>query len=359
MPGRRSQQQRKRALAASPRPAAAAPRLTHPQRQLFSDPPITKQQLAEFYTAIADFILPGLVRRPLMLLRCPQGSSGECFFQKHVARGLPPGLRECEDPAARQRWIYLEGLEGLMALVQMNTVELHAWGCTVRDLQRADRLVIDLDPGEGVPWSQVRQAAVEVRERLAAQRLRSFVRTTGGKGLHVVLPLSPPASWNAARSFARSLAETMAREQPQRYLAAAARQKRAGRIFLDYLRNARAAAASTSTPPWRHRSRGRSSRGCAPPTSSALPTSAAGWRGCPPIRGRASATCGSACHRCRTGTAEPYAFSRAAMPFRGLTCLCGCDVLRPPCPPPCDEAGVIRSAPVPRPQSARAVTASC
>jgi bifunctional non-homologous end joining protein LigD len=246
MPGRRSEQQRKRALAASPRPPAAAPRLTHPQRQLFSDPPISKQQLAGFYTAIADFILPGLVRRPLMLLRCPQGSSGECFFQKHVARGLPPGLRECEDPAARQRWIYIEGLEGLMALVQMNSVELHAWGCTVRDLQRADRLVIDLDPGEGVPWPQVRQAAVEVRERLAARRLRSFVRTTGGKGLHVVLPLSPPASWDAATSFARSLAEAMAREQPQRYLAAASKEKRAGRIFLDYLRNARGATAVCS-----------------------------------------------------------------------------------------------------------------
>src|ERR1700733_12734595 len=113
-------------------------------------------------------------------------------------------------------------------------------------LHRADRLVIDLDPGEGVPWPQVRQAAVEVRERLAAQRLRSFVRTTGGKGLHVVLPLSPPASWDAAHSFAGALAETMAREQPQRYLAAAARQKRAGRIFLDYLRNARGATAVCS-----------------------------------------------------------------------------------------------------------------
>jgi bifunctional non-homologous end joining protein LigD len=228
------------------RPAAAPPRLTHPQRQLFTDPPITKQQLAEFYTAIADFILPGLVRRPLMLLRCPQGGSGECFFQKHVARGLPPGLRELEDPAARQRWIYLEALEGLMALVQMNTVELQVWGCTVRDLERADWLVIDLDPGEGVPWLQVRQAAVELRERLAARRLRSFVRTTGGKGLHVVLPLSPPASWDAARKFARALAETMAREQPQRYLTAAAREKRAGRIFLDYLRNARGATAVCS-----------------------------------------------------------------------------------------------------------------
>ncbi|HSY05245.1 MAG TPA: non-homologous end-joining DNA ligase [Steroidobacteraceae bacterium] len=235
-----------RARARRPRAAAALPQLTHPERQLFDDPPISKQQLADFYRSIADFILPGLVRRPLMLLRCPQGASGECFFQKHVSRALPRELHEVDDRSARQRWIYIEGLEGLIALVQLNTVELHVWGCTVQDLERADRLVIDLDPGEGVPWKHVREAACELRARLTALRLQCFARTTGGKGLHVVIPLSPPAGWDAAKSFARSLAETMARERPQRYLAVAAREQRGGRIFLDYLRNARGATAVCS-----------------------------------------------------------------------------------------------------------------
>jgi len=235
-----------RAPARRPRPAATLPQLTHPERQLFDDPPISKQQLAEFYRSIADFILPGLVRRPLMLLRCPQGVSGECFFQKHVARALPRELHEVDDRSARQRWLYIEGLEGLIALVQLNTVELHVWGCTVQDLERTDRLVMDLDPGAGVPWKHVREAALELRERLAALRLQCFVRTTGGKGLHLVIPLSPPAGWDAASSFARSLAESVARERPQRYLTVAAREQRSGRIFLDYLRNARGATAVCS-----------------------------------------------------------------------------------------------------------------
>jgi bifunctional non-homologous end joining protein LigD len=221
-------------------------RLTHPERVLFSDPPITKQKLADFYRGIAEFILPGLVNRPLMLLRCPQGASGECFFQKHVNRALPAQLREVNDRKDRQRWIYLDCLEGLLALVQMNCLEFHVWGATVEQLERPDRLVIDLDPGDEVPWTRVIGAALEVRERLARLGLESFVRTSGSKGLHVVIPVQPVSDWESARSFARSLAEAMAQERPDRYLAAAAKGQRRGRIFLDYLRNARGATAVCS-----------------------------------------------------------------------------------------------------------------
>ena len=116
-------------------------RLTHPERVLFSDPPITKQKLADFYRGIAEFILPGLVNRPLMLLRCPQGASGECFFQKHVNRALPAQLREVNDRKDRQRWIYLDCLEGLLALVQMNCLEFHVWGATGEQLERPARAI--------------------------------------------------------------------------------------------------------------------------------------------------------------------------------------------------------------------------
>jgi bifunctional non-homologous end joining protein LigD len=222
------------------------PPLAHPERVLFENPRITKQELASFYQRIADFILPGLVNRPLLLLRCPQGGSGNCFFQKHIRRALPPQLREVNDRVANARWIYLDSIEGLITLVQMDAVEYHVWGCTVEDLEHADRLVIDLDPGDGVPWKRMIETALELRERLARVRLECFVRTSGGKGLHVVIPLRPASDWSRAKSFTRTLAGAMARECPDRYLSVATKGQRRGRIFIDYLRNARGATAVCS-----------------------------------------------------------------------------------------------------------------
>jgi bifunctional non-homologous end joining protein LigD len=221
-------------------------RLTHPERVLFRDPVITKQDLAQFYRQIAPFILPGLVNRPVMLLRCPEGARGECFFQKHLTHAFPSLIREINDPAARQRWIYIDGLDGLMALVQMNALEYHVWGSTISDLDRADRLVIDLDPGSGVSWARMIEAALELQARLEALKLRCFVRTSGGQGLHVVIPVHPAADWQTARVFARALSERLAHDHPQRYLAVAAKAERRGKIFLDYLRNARGATAVCS-----------------------------------------------------------------------------------------------------------------
>ncbi|HZR37520.1 MAG TPA: DNA ligase D [Nevskia sp.] len=221
-------------------------RLTHPDRVLFSDPPVTKADLAAFYTDIAEFILPGLAGRPLMLLRCPGGGAGECFYQKHLSRGFPDTVREVLDPRERRRWICIDNLDGLLGLVQMNALEYHAWGAPAQDLDHADRLVIDLDPAAGVAWKELVRTALLLRERLEAAKLRSFVRTTGGKGLHVVIPLRPAAPWDAARAFSRALAEDLAREDPQRYVAVAAKARREGRIFIDYLRNARGATAVAS-----------------------------------------------------------------------------------------------------------------
>jgi bifunctional non-homologous end joining protein LigD len=221
-------------------------RLTHPDRILFQDPKISKRELAAFYRDIANFILPGLRDRPQMLLRCPDGASGECFFQKHRTPGFSPAVHEVRDRALKQSWMYIDDLAGLLSLVQMNTLEFHVWGCTRADLEHADRIVIDLDPGPSVPWKHVVEAALALHERLSAGKLQSFVRTTGGKGLHVVIPLEPAAGWDAVGSFARSLAEAFAGERPERYVAVASKNRRPGRIFVDYLRNARGATAVCS-----------------------------------------------------------------------------------------------------------------
>lgn len=219
--------------------------LTHPERVLFKSPLITKKALAEFYGDLAEFILPGLINRPLMVLRCPDGSDGQCFFQKHLSHA-PDAIHEVDDPQNKQRWSYVKDLNGLIGLVQMNALEYHVWGCTVRNLERVDQLVMDLDPAPDVPWKRVIEAALELRRILDTLKLRCFVRTTGSKGLHVVAPVRPGASWTAGRAFARGLAEHLARERPQQYLAVAGKAERQGKIFVDYLRNGRGSTAVCS-----------------------------------------------------------------------------------------------------------------
>jgi bifunctional non-homologous end joining protein LigD len=212
---------------------------------MFDDPPITKVQVAEFYRDIAALVLPGLIGRPLMLLRCPDGSGGPCFFQKHMAHP-PDAVREIVDREGAGRWIYVQDLNGLLGLVQMNAVEYHVWGCKVSNLERIDQIVMDLDPDPDVPWTAVRTAAVELRDLLSSYQLESFVRTSGGKGLHVVVPVRPAASWERGLATARFFAERMAQKNPQRYVSVAARSQRKGKIFIDYLRNARGSTAVCS-----------------------------------------------------------------------------------------------------------------
>ncbi len=217
-------------------------RLTHPERILWPERGVTKEGLAEFYAEIADWILPHVAGRVLSLVRCPSGVGEKCFFAKHAWHGLSDAVRRV-DVGEKEKMLILDGLDGLVDLVQASVLEIHPWGSTAADLESPDRLIFDLDPGEDVPWSAVIEAAFDVRSRLEAHGLKSFVKTSGGKGLHVVLPIEPIAGWDAAKSFTQRLAETMGKSQPDRYVATMAKKARRGRIFVDYLRNGRGATA--------------------------------------------------------------------------------------------------------------------
>jgi bifunctional non-homologous end joining protein LigD len=219
--------------------------LTHPDRELW--PGITKQDLAEYWLAVADCALPGLARRPLAVVRCPTGIAGEHFFQKHGHGALPPAIREGD--VARSPYLAIDDADGLVAMAQMSAIELHAWGAKEADPQHPDLIVFDLDPGEGVPFTDVVKAAHDVRDHLRRLELQSFCRTTGGKGLHVVVPLQPVAHWDDVKSFCRAFAETMSQEQPELYLPTLKKADRRGRILIDWLRNGMGATAVASFCP--------------------------------------------------------------------------------------------------------------
>ena len=217
-------------------------RLTHPERILWPEQGVSKEGLAEFYADIADWILPHVAGRVLSLVRCPSGAAAKCFFAKHAWAGLSKAVRRV-DVGEKEPMLVLDGLDGLIDLVQAGVLEIHPWGSTFKHLEKPDRLIFDLDPGEGVPWSAVIDGAVELRTRLDDLGLQSFVKTSGGKGLHVVLPLTPSASWDTAKTFTHEIAKAMAKARPDRYVATMAKTARRGKIFIDYLRNARGATA--------------------------------------------------------------------------------------------------------------------
>ncbi|SHF56064.1 bifunctional non-homologous end joining protein LigD [Kaistia soli DSM 19436] len=228
-----------------PKPPKRTVKLTHPDRIYWPDAGITKEGLADYYAEVWRFIGPHIVGRPLALLRCPEGIDGEKFFQKHAWKGVNAAVRLVPDPKARNEppFISIDSLDGLMALVQSATLEIHPWGSTLADWERPDRIIMDLDPGEGVSWAAVIEAAADVRARFEAAGLAAFVKTSGGKGLHVVAPLKPKADWPAAKAFTKAMAEAMAGDAPDRYVATIAKAKRGGKILIDYLRNQRGQTA--------------------------------------------------------------------------------------------------------------------
>jgi bifunctional non-homologous end joining protein LigD len=235
---------------ARPRQGAAATpsRFTSPDRIVYPDAGITKLQVADYYRAVAAQLLPELVRRPLSVVRCPDGI-GECFFQKHHASKLGANVRAVpirEKDGGTEDYFYVDDIEGVIDLVQMGVVELHPWGAHVDDVDHPDRLIFDLDPGEGVEWKALIAAARDIRVRLSAMGLESFVRLSGGKGLHVVLPIRPGVDWTQAKAFCETFADAMVEQAPDRYVATASKAKRGGVIFIDWLRNSRGATSVTS-----------------------------------------------------------------------------------------------------------------
>ncbi|HYC26377.1 MAG TPA: DNA ligase D, partial [Roseiarcus sp.] len=215
--------------------------LTHPERMLWPAEGVTKQGLAEFYLDNAKWIMPHLAGRPLSLVRCPGGVAEKCFFAKHGWAGLSEAVRRVS-VGMDQPALVVDDIDGLLALVQGNVLEIHPWGAALDDLERPDRLIFDLDPGEDVAWGSVVDAAREVRARLASDfGLESFVKTTGGKGLHVVSPLAPSIGWEPVKALCKRLADSMAADTPGKFLAQMSKSARKGRIFIDYLRNTRGA----------------------------------------------------------------------------------------------------------------------
>jgi bifunctional non-homologous end joining protein LigD len=236
----------------------AGVRVTHPDRVLFEAQGVTKRDLIDYYLSVSDLILPHVANRPLSLVRCPQGSSGECFFQKHASAGFPGefGHIRIKEKSATREYMTIEDERGLVAAVQVGTLELHVWGSHTDTLEKPDRMVFDFDPDEGLAFARVRDAAKDMRERLKQLGLESFPMATGGKGIHVVVPLVPKHSWDEHRNFAEALARVMEDEEPDRFVANMSKAKRKGRIFVDYLRNGRGATAispySTRARPGAH-----------------------------------------------------------------------------------------------------------
>ena len=219
--------------------------LTHPGRVLYPEQGITKRDLAQYYEQIAGWILPHLEGRPLTLVRCPAGHHKECFYQRHPrnASSLPLHSLALREKGKVAHYLSVDSLAGLVALVQMGTLELHTWGSRMPNVDRPDRIIFDLDPAPDVPWRAIAEGAARLRARLRDLDQDGLIKTTGGKGLHIVVATAPKQSWQFVKDFSRALAETLVRDDPDRFIATMSKTERRGKIFVDYLRNSRSATA--------------------------------------------------------------------------------------------------------------------
>lgn len=219
--------------------------ISNPTKILFPRIGLTKLGLAEYYESIGDWIVPHLKNRPLVLVRCPQGGEHKCFFQKHVNETIADAIERIEVPEENGTATYMmaNSLAAVIGLVQMGVLELHTWGSSKGHLEYPDRMIFDLDPAEGLPWESVVEGAQLVHGLLDEIGLTSFLKTTGGKGLHIVVPLKPERPWDEVKAFSKAIAGHMAHTLPERFTANMAKARRGGRIFIDYLRNGMGATA--------------------------------------------------------------------------------------------------------------------
>ena len=223
-------------------------RLTSPTRVVYPDQGITKQQVADYYAGMMDWLLPEIIGRPISLIRCTQGVGRPCFFQKHHTAGLESvdSVRLKEEAGNQANYLVVRDASSVMELVQFNALEFHPWGAHADNPEQADRIVFDLDPGPNVAWPEVVDAARKIRGLLQGLELTSYLRTSGGKGLHVVVPLNPGCDWDVVKPFAHGFAEVMAQVEPLKFVATATKKFRTGKIFIDYLRNGRGATSVAS-----------------------------------------------------------------------------------------------------------------
>ncbi|WP_068076527.1 DNA ligase D [Novosphingobium lentum] len=235
--------------------AADTVTITSRERVIFPDSGQTKGDLADYYAAIAPLMLPFAAGRPISLVRCPQGRGKKCFFQKHDSGAFGPDVHRvpiAEKDGGAEDYLYIDSTTGLLACVQMGTIEFHGWEARNADVEAPDKLIFDLDPDEGYDFAGVRQAATDIHDRLADLGLASYAMLSGGKGVHVVVPLTPGHSWAVHKDFARRFAEAMALAEPDRFVATMSKAKRKGKIFIDWLRNQR---GSTAVLPYSARAR--------------------------------------------------------------------------------------------------------
>lgn len=230
-------------------------RVTNADRVIFPESGQTKGELADYYAAVAPLMLPFAARRPISLVRCPQGRARQCFFQKHDSGSFGPHVHAVpirEKDGGVEDYLYIKDAAGLAACVQMGTIEFHGWGCRTDDVEAPDRMIFDLDPDEGLDFGDVTRAARDIRRRLSDLGLISFAMLSGGKGVHVVVPLTPGHDWEAHKDFSRRFAGALSMAEPDRFTDTMSKAKRKGRIFIDWLRNQR---GSTAVLPYSARAR--------------------------------------------------------------------------------------------------------
>jgi bifunctional non-homologous end joining protein LigD len=247
-------------VAEKPQPLQAAPdniKISNPERVLFPDAGVTKGELVDYFRAVGPLMAEWTLERPLSLVRCPQGRAKKCFFQKHNTGSFGPHVHQIpieEKKGQIEDYVYVKDAAGIIACVQMGTIEFHGWGSLIADIEKPDRLVFDIDPDEGLAFAEVKKAARDLHRYLADMGLQTFPMLTGGKGIHVITPLTPEAEWPVVKDFAQRFCVALATAEPDRFTANLAKARRKGRMFLDYLRNQRGA---TAIMPYSARSRER------------------------------------------------------------------------------------------------------
>jgi bifunctional non-homologous end joining protein LigD len=219
--------------------------LTNPDKVYYPGAGLTKLDIAEYYQTVAPLLMPYVKRRPISLVRCPDGIEGQRFFQRHEMKGMSEAIKQVPIPGGESKkpYLYIDGEKGLFGLIQIATLEIHDWGVSLRATDKPDRIVFDLDPDEDLPFVMLKAAAIEVREFLTDLGFKSFLKSTGGKGLHLVAPLTPKLGWDEVKPFTKAIADALVAARPDRYTANPLKRTREGKIFVDYLRNQRGGSA--------------------------------------------------------------------------------------------------------------------